>query len=207
MSFKVQVGPPQIAIHQGQTVLVTEPDGQIGWPSDRGLYFFDTRVISAWALYANGETLGTAERRRHRARRRPHLPHQPQLPHRGRHDRRAHLGPGARPRRRRRPARGHRHHQPRRQAGALQPGDRDPLRLRRHLRGEVRQDRPPRPHRHRLVGSRSSGCARSIATTISSAPSRSPRMPSDRARRLCQRPAELRDPPRSRRHLARLPAV
>jgi hypothetical protein len=26
MPFKVQVGPPQIAIHQGQTVLVSEPD-------------------------------------------------------------------------------------------------------------------------------------------------------------------------------------
>src|SRR5271163_1072927 len=55
MTFKVQVGPAQITIHQGQTVLVTEPDGQIGWPSQRGLYFYDTRVISAWAMYANGE--------------------------------------------------------------------------------------------------------------------------------------------------------
>ena len=55
MSFKVQVGPAQIAIHQGQTVLVTEPDGQVHWPSKHGLYFRDTRVISAWAIYANGE--------------------------------------------------------------------------------------------------------------------------------------------------------
>jgi glycogen debranching enzyme len=55
MPFKVQVGPPQISIHQGHTVLVSEPDGQISWPSDRGLYFFDTRLISAWAVYANGE--------------------------------------------------------------------------------------------------------------------------------------------------------
>lgn len=55
MAFKVQVGPAQIAIHQGQTVLVTEPDGQVNWPSERGLYFLDTRVISAWAIYANGE--------------------------------------------------------------------------------------------------------------------------------------------------------
>jgi len=55
MAFKVQVGPAQIAIHQGQTVLVTEPDGQVIWPSERGLYFRDTRVISAWAIYANGE--------------------------------------------------------------------------------------------------------------------------------------------------------
>jgi len=37
VSFKVQVGPPQISIHQGQTVLVSEPDGKITWPSDKGL--------------------------------------------------------------------------------------------------------------------------------------------------------------------------
>ena len=55
MSFKVQVGPAQIAIHQGQTVLLTETDGRVHWPSNRGLYFRDTRMISAWAIYANGE--------------------------------------------------------------------------------------------------------------------------------------------------------
>ena len=55
MPFKVEVGPPQIAIHHGQTVLITEPDAQIRWPSERGLYFFDTRVLSSWAIYANGE--------------------------------------------------------------------------------------------------------------------------------------------------------
>lgn len=55
MPFKVQVGPHQISIHQGQTVLVTEPDAQINWPTERGLYFLDTRVISSWTVYANGE--------------------------------------------------------------------------------------------------------------------------------------------------------
>ena len=55
MAFKVQVGPHQISIHQGQTVLVSEPDAQINWPTEKGLYFFDTRVISSWAIYANGE--------------------------------------------------------------------------------------------------------------------------------------------------------
>jgi hypothetical protein len=55
MPFKVQVGPHQVAIHHGQTVLVSEPDGQISWPSEKGLYFFDTRVISSWVIYANGE--------------------------------------------------------------------------------------------------------------------------------------------------------
>jgi glycogen debranching enzyme len=55
MAFKVQVGPPQIAIHQGQTVLITRLDGQITWPTEKGLYFLDTRIISNWAIYANGE--------------------------------------------------------------------------------------------------------------------------------------------------------
>src|SRR5271154_5431945 len=45
MAFKVQVGPAQIAIHQGQTVLLTETDGRVNWPSKSGLYFRDTRVI------------------------------------------------------------------------------------------------------------------------------------------------------------------
>jgi glycogen debranching enzyme len=55
MAFKVQVGPPQISIHQGQTVLITEQDGQIKWPSEKGLFFFDTRVVSSWSIYANGQ--------------------------------------------------------------------------------------------------------------------------------------------------------
>src|SRR5215468_8436194 len=55
MAFKVHVGPPQITVHQGQTVLVSELDGRIEWPSDRGLYFRDTRMISSWVIYANGE--------------------------------------------------------------------------------------------------------------------------------------------------------
>lgn len=55
MTFKVQVGPQQISIHHGQTVLVSEPDGQIHWPGEKGLYFFDTRVISSWTINADGE--------------------------------------------------------------------------------------------------------------------------------------------------------
>jgi len=55
MPLKVQVGPHQVSIHHGQTVLVSEPDGQIHSPGEKGLYFFDTRVISSWTIYANGE--------------------------------------------------------------------------------------------------------------------------------------------------------
>jgi len=56
MSFEVKVGPPQLSIHQGYVVLVSELDGQINWPSEKGLYCLDTRVISSWAVYANGES-------------------------------------------------------------------------------------------------------------------------------------------------------
>jgi glycogen debranching enzyme len=55
MSLEVKVGPPQLAIHQGHAVLLSELDGQINWPSEKGLYFYDTRVVSSWTMYANGE--------------------------------------------------------------------------------------------------------------------------------------------------------
>ncbi len=55
MAFKVQVGPPQITIHHGHAVLVTEPNGQITYPTDHGLYFYDTRILSVWDIQANGE--------------------------------------------------------------------------------------------------------------------------------------------------------
>ena len=55
MTFKVQVGPAEISIHSGRTVLVCEPDGTVRFPSDKGFYFNDTRLISSWSLYADGE--------------------------------------------------------------------------------------------------------------------------------------------------------
>ena len=55
MALEIKVGPPQLAVHHGYSVLLTEPDGSIPWPSDRGLYVQDTRIISAWDIYANGE--------------------------------------------------------------------------------------------------------------------------------------------------------
>lgn len=54
MAFKLTIGPPQLVLHQGHSVLVTDRDGQIHWPSDKGLYFLDTRIISSWQIYANG---------------------------------------------------------------------------------------------------------------------------------------------------------
>jgi N-terminal domain of (some) glycogen debranching enzymes len=35
-------------------VLVCEESGEIIWPSEKGLYFLDTRVVSGWRIYANG---------------------------------------------------------------------------------------------------------------------------------------------------------
>lgn len=55
MALEIKVGPPQIAIHHGLSVLVTDPDGQVSWPSDMGFYVRDTRLVSAWKIYANGE--------------------------------------------------------------------------------------------------------------------------------------------------------
>jgi glycogen debranching enzyme len=55
MPLQITVGPPQLVIHHGQTVWASEPDGQVSDPSDKGLLFRDTRLISNWHLYANGE--------------------------------------------------------------------------------------------------------------------------------------------------------
>ena len=58
IALEITVGPSQLALHQGNSVLLTERDGKISWPSDKGLYFFDTRLISSWSIYANGELWG-----------------------------------------------------------------------------------------------------------------------------------------------------
>ena len=122
MAFKVQVGPPQIAIHQGQSVLLTEPDGQVNSPSNRGLYFRDTRVISAWAIYANGEPwdLLNGGAIAHYAARTSRL-----IAPTATASSEPHAGPGDRPQSRAdctristSPTTAH--------SGALQPGDRDP---------------------------------------------------------------------------------
>ena len=38
MPVEITVGPPQLVINQGDTILVTDNDGQIPWPSDRSLF-------------------------------------------------------------------------------------------------------------------------------------------------------------------------
>jgi hypothetical protein len=55
MALEITVGPPRLAINQGYGVLITEPDGGIPWPTDKGFYHSDTRVLSAWQIFADGE--------------------------------------------------------------------------------------------------------------------------------------------------------
>ena len=55
MALEITVGPPRLAINQGYGVLITEQDGQIPWPTDKGFYHSDTRVISSWQIFADGE--------------------------------------------------------------------------------------------------------------------------------------------------------
>ncbi|MEO8813445.1 MAG: glycogen debranching N-terminal domain-containing protein [Caulobacteraceae bacterium] len=54
MALEVTVGPPRLAINQGYSFLVTDQDGQIPWPTDKGFYHADTRMISSWQIYADG---------------------------------------------------------------------------------------------------------------------------------------------------------
>ena len=55
MALEVNVGPPRLAISQGYGVLISDQDGQIPWPTDKGFYHSDTRMISSWQIYADGE--------------------------------------------------------------------------------------------------------------------------------------------------------
>jgi glycogen debranching enzyme len=55
MALEIAIGPPRLAINQGLSFLVTEQDGQINWPTHQGLYASDTRLVSSWQIYANGE--------------------------------------------------------------------------------------------------------------------------------------------------------
>ena len=153
MPFKVQVGPPQIAIHQAQTVLVTDPDGQIELALRQGAVFLRHPADQRLGGLCQRRSLGPAERRRDHLRHRAHLPDQPQLPHRGRH------GAGAQPGLR---------HRPRDSPAACMRTSTSPTTGRKPVRFNleiaIRSDfadvfevksgthRPPRPHHHRVVG-------------------------------------------------------
>ncbi len=54
MAYEITVGPPQLTINAGECVLVTDTDGQVRQPSDCGLFYRDTRLISDWTIEVNG---------------------------------------------------------------------------------------------------------------------------------------------------------
>ena len=54
MSLEITVGPPLLSINRGHTVFSCEPDGQMQADGDKGLYFFDTRMVSVYRIFANG---------------------------------------------------------------------------------------------------------------------------------------------------------
>jgi glycogen debranching enzyme len=54
MTLEIKIGPPQLTVHEGYTVMVSDPDGQILAEGQKGLFFLDTRLISSWAMFADG---------------------------------------------------------------------------------------------------------------------------------------------------------
>jgi hypothetical protein len=55
MSIEIRIADPHLTIHHGHGVLLTEPDGSVTKPSQKGLFFRDTRLISCWRVTAAGE--------------------------------------------------------------------------------------------------------------------------------------------------------
>lgn len=55
MALEVTVGPPVLTVNNGYTFLVSELDGSITSASDQGLYARDTRYLSGYQLYINGQ--------------------------------------------------------------------------------------------------------------------------------------------------------
>lgn len=57
MPIEIKVGPPTITISQGRTFMVSEPDGAINSRTAQGIYMDDTRFVSFYRLYINGNPL------------------------------------------------------------------------------------------------------------------------------------------------------
>ena len=55
MALEIAVGPQKLVLNQGSGFAVTDQNGQIDWPTDKGVYYADTRLISSWRIYADGE--------------------------------------------------------------------------------------------------------------------------------------------------------
>lgn len=55
MAIEVTVGPPLITINRGDTFVLSEPDGSITAYTDQGIYSRDTRFVSNYEIFADGE--------------------------------------------------------------------------------------------------------------------------------------------------------
>jgi N-terminal domain of (some) glycogen debranching enzymes len=55
MPFRVNVGPPVLTIDRGNTFMVTQQDGQITAEGELGVFTEDTRFVSYYAIFANGQ--------------------------------------------------------------------------------------------------------------------------------------------------------
>ncbi len=56
MPVELTVGPPVLTINQGSTFMVTDLGGEIADDSETGLFASDTRFVSTYRIYANGES-------------------------------------------------------------------------------------------------------------------------------------------------------
>ena len=55
MALEVVVGPPLLTINRGDTFVVSEADGCITSNTDQGMYSRDTRHVSHYEIFADGE--------------------------------------------------------------------------------------------------------------------------------------------------------
>jgi glycogen debranching enzyme len=55
MAIEVTVGPPLITITRGDTFVLSEPDGSITPYTDQGIYSRDTRYVSNYEIFADGQ--------------------------------------------------------------------------------------------------------------------------------------------------------
>jgi glycogen debranching enzyme len=55
LAIEVTVGPPLITITRGNTFVLAEPDGCITAYTDQGIYSRDTRYVSNYEMFANGD--------------------------------------------------------------------------------------------------------------------------------------------------------
>ena len=55
MPVEVSVGPPVLTINQGSTFMVSDLSGEIAADSEQGVFAGDTRFVSSYRIFANGQ--------------------------------------------------------------------------------------------------------------------------------------------------------